>query len=78
MRDASEGAVRDGAGGRLRPVPRHLLEGAGMVVVGAALWLFTGDVDTPVITLRKVGVVLTFLGSGQLLYAGYGAWRSKG
>ncbi|MER0241003.1 DUF5708 family protein [Streptomyces sp. HSW2009] len=78
MRDVSEGAVRGGAGGRLRPGTRHLLEGAGMLVVGAALWLFTGGVDTPVITLRKVGVVLTFLGAGQLLYAGYGAWRGKG
>ncbi|WP_372454948.1 DUF5708 family protein [Streptomyces buecherae] len=54
-----------------RPVVKHLVEGAATAVVGLALWLFTADVHTPVITLRKVGVVLMFVGAAQLLYGAY-------
>ncbi len=38
--------------------------GLGLVtaVVGAVLWLTTGGVETPIITLSKVGVVLLALG----------------
>lgn len=47
-------------------------------MVGLALWLFTSDVHTPVITLRKVGVVLTFVGAAQLLYGAYVRASARG
>ncbi|MEU1792586.1 DUF5708 family protein [Streptomyces sparsogenes] len=50
---------------------KQLLEGSVTLVVGLALWLFTGDVDLPVVTLTKVGVVMMFWGGAQLLYGAY-------
>lgn len=41
---------------------RNLLEGAVTFAVGLVLWLFTGGVEVPVLTLTKVGVVLMCLG----------------
>jgi hypothetical protein len=41
---------------------RNLLEGAVTFVVGLVLWLFTGGVETPVITLTKVGAVMMCVG----------------
>ena len=41
--------------------------------IGLALWSFTGDVETPVVTLTKVGVVLMVVGG---LEAAYGLYRS--
>ncbi|WP_030545727.1 DUF5708 family protein [Streptomyces albus] len=50
---------------------KNLIEGAITFVVGLALWLFTGDVEIPVFTLTKVGVVLMFVGGGLLLLGLY-------
>ncbi|HLL37854.1 MAG TPA: DUF5708 family protein [Streptomyces sp.] len=41
---------------------RNLLAGAGTFAAGPALWLFAGDVEVPVVTLTKVGVVLMCVG----------------
>ena len=45
--------------------------GALMLVVGLALWLGAGDVDTPVITLSKLGLVLTVLGALEVAISGF-------
>ncbi|MBQ0984033.1 hypothetical protein KBZ10_05740 [Streptomyces sp. F63] len=46
---------------------KNLAEGAVTFTVGLALWLFTGDVEIPVFTLTKVGVVLMAVGGALLL-----------
>jgi hypothetical protein len=48
---------------------KDLLEGAGVFGIGLVLWLFTGDVETPVVTLTKVGVVMMCVG-GVLVATG--------
>jgi hypothetical protein len=40
----------------------NLVEGAVTFVIGLGLWLFAGDVDVPVVTLTKVGVVMMCVG----------------
>ncbi|MEU1669912.1 DUF5708 family protein [Streptomyces sparsogenes] len=50
---------------------KQLLEGGVTLVAGLALWLFTGDIELPVVTLTKVGVVMMFWGGAQLLYGTY-------
>ncbi|XVV17411.1 DUF5708 family protein [Actinoplanes sp. CA-131856] len=54
-----------------------LLSGAGTFVVGLLLWLFTGDVETPVITLTKVGAVMMVFGAAEFLWGLYQAARSS-
>ncbi|CAM5333447.1 hypothetical protein SALBM311S_07695 [Streptomyces alboniger] len=54
---------------------RNLLEGAGTLVIGLVLWLFTGDVEVPVVTLTKVGVVMMCVGGALVLTGGYQALR---
>lgn len=58
---------------------KNLLEGAGTFGIGLVLWLFTGDVETPVVTLTKVGVVMMWVG-GALVLAGLvqALWPSAG
>ncbi|MDC0771026.1 DUF5708 family protein [Streptomyces sp. HD] len=41
---------------------KHLLEGTVHVLVGLPLWLFTEDVEVPIVTLTKVGLVVTCIG----------------
>jgi Family of unknown function (DUF5708) len=48
---------------------KQLLVGGGTFAVGLLLWLFTGGVETPVITLTKVGVVLMVLGAAEAAFA---------
>ncbi|MER5490108.1 DUF5708 family protein [Streptomyces sp. NPDC002454] len=43
---------------------RHLGEGVVTFLVGLGLFLFTDGVETPVVTLTKVGVVLMVVGGG--------------
>ena len=45
--------------------------GALMLVVGLALWLGAGEVETPVITLSKFGLVLTVLGALEIVISGF-------
>ena len=52
---------------------KGLVGGGVTFVVGLLLWSFTGDVETPVVTLTKVGVVLMVVGG---LEAAYGLYRS--
>jgi hypothetical protein len=47
----------------------NLVEGILTFVIGLGLWLFTGDVEVPVVTLTKVGVVMMCVG-GVLVAAG--------
>ncbi|MCK8676981.1 MULTISPECIES: DUF5708 family protein [Streptomyces] len=49
--------------------PRNLLEGVATFAAGLALRLFTEGVETPVVTLTKVGVVLMCVG-GALVATG--------
>ncbi|MFW0773791.1 DUF5708 family protein [Paenarthrobacter nitroguajacolicus] len=49
----------------------EILWGAISAVVGLLLWLFAGDIETPIITLSKVGVVLMAVGGGGILYGIY-------
>ncbi|MEU9603216.1 DUF5708 family protein [Streptomyces sp. NPDC048057] len=46
---------------------KNLLEGGVAFAVGLVLNLFTDGVDTPVVTLTKVGVVLMFVGGALIL-----------
>ncbi|MFG3126390.1 DUF5708 family protein [Streptomyces tendae] len=54
---------------------KNLLEGAVTLLTGLALWLFTGDMEVPVVTLTKVGVVLMCVGGAQTAWGLYGAAR---
>jgi hypothetical protein len=50
---------------------KSLSEGVVLIVAGLALWLFTGDIHTPVITLTKVGAVVTVVGALYILHGSY-------
>jgi len=50
---------------------KRLLSGGITFAGGLGLWLFTGGIDTPVITLTKVGVVLMVVGVAEALYGLY-------
>ncbi|MFF7491028.1 DUF5708 family protein [Streptomyces luteogriseus] len=52
----------------------NLVEGAVTFVTGLGLWLFTGDVQVPVVTLTKVGIVMMCVG-GVLVASGL--WRAE-
>lgn len=49
---------------------KSLFIGAGMLIVGLVLWFTTEGVETPVITLTKVGLVLAILGAAELVITG--------
>jgi hypothetical protein len=49
------------------PASKNLTEGTATFLVGLALKLFTGGVETPVLTLTKVGVVLMAVGGCLVL-----------
>ncbi|GAA1205161.1 DUF5708 family protein [Prauserella alba] len=49
---------------------KSLFIGAGMLIVGLVLWLTTEGVETPVVTLTKVGLVLAILGAAELVITG--------
>ncbi|TDT38389.1 hypothetical protein EV562_105407 [Streptomyces sp. BK208] len=56
---------------------RNLLEGVVTLLAGLALWLFTGDVELPVVSLTKVGAVMVCVGAAQAAWGGYGAVRRQ-
>ncbi|XVU30344.1 DUF5708 family protein [Actinoplanes sp. CA-054009] len=62
----------------MSPTVKIMLSGAATFVVGLLLWLFTGDVETPVITLTKFGAVLMVFGALEFLWGLYQAVRSPG
>jgi hypothetical protein len=54
---------------------KAVLMGGITLVIGFLLWRFTGDIETPVVTLTKLGVVLMVLGGLEFLY---GLFKSVG
>ncbi|MFI5674861.1 DUF5708 family protein [Streptomyces cellulosae] len=58
-------------------VSQNLLEGAGTFTAGLLLWLFTEEVEVPVVTLTKVGVVMMWLGGALVALGLYRAARSR-
>ncbi|SNY45269.1 DUF5708 family protein [Paractinoplanes atraurantiacus] len=60
----------------MRSPVKIMLAGAATFVVGLLSWLFTGDVETPVFNLQKVGVVLMVIGGLEFLWGLYQAARA--
>ncbi|MEW2401405.1 DUF5708 family protein [Streptomyces sp. NPDC046862] len=56
---------------------KNLLEGVGTLLVGLVLWLFTEDVEVPVVTLTKVGVVMMCVGGVQTATGLYQVTRTS-
>ncbi|MFF2775943.1 DUF5708 family protein [Streptomyces sp. NPDC058052] len=56
---------------------KNLAEGAVLFGSGLALRLFTGDVEIPIFTLTKVGVVLMVIGGIEILYGIYRTASSR-
>ena len=54
---------------------KNLLEGVVTLLAGLAVWLTTGGVEVPVVTLTKVGVVLMCVGGAQTAWGVYGLTR---
>ncbi|WP_399942941.1 DUF5708 family protein [Streptomyces sp. BBFR25] len=54
---------------------KNLLEGVVTLLAGLAVWLTTGGVEVPLVTLTKVGVVLMCVGGAQTAWGLYGAAR---
>ncbi|MFE0472212.1 DUF5708 family protein [Streptomyces sp. NPDC058947] len=52
---------------------QYAAEGVITFLIGLALWRFTGDVDVPVVTLTKVGVVLMVVGG---VLSANGLWHA--
>ncbi|MDT0266252.1 DUF5708 family protein [Streptomyces sp. DSM 44915] len=48
---------------------RQTIEGLGTALVGLVFFVFLDEVETPVFTLSKVGVVLMAVGGVQLVVA---------
>jgi hypothetical protein len=46
----------------------HLGEGSATFVAGLLLWLFTQDVELPVLTPAKAGIVMMCAGGAQVLW----------
>lgn len=47
---------------------KNLLTGSATFLVGLLLWLFAGDIEIPIFTLTKVGVVLMVIGALEVAY----------
>ncbi|OXS32648.1 DUF5708 family protein [Streptomyces sp. XY006] len=52
---------------------QYAAEGVITFLIGLALWRFTGDVDVPVVTLTKAGVVLMVVGG---VLSANGLWHA--
>ncbi|MFE7621640.1 DUF5708 family protein [Streptomyces sp. NPDC057496] len=55
----------------MNPTMKALVGGGVTFVVGLVLWQFAGEIETPVVTLTKLGVVLMALGVLEVLYGLY-------
>ncbi|MFJ4685355.1 DUF5708 family protein [Streptomyces sp. NPDC091377] len=60
----------------MKQASKNLREGGITFTIGLALRLFTDGVDTPVVTLTKVGVALMFVGGGLLALGTFQSLRS--
>ncbi|WP_194837735.1 DUF5708 family protein [Nocardia sp. XZ_19_369] len=47
---------------------KAVITGGITLVIGFVLWRFTGDIETPVVTLTKLGIVLMVVGGLEVLY----------
>ncbi|QBS43463.1 DUF5708 family protein [Nocardia sp. CS682] len=47
---------------------KAVITGGITLVIGFVLWRFTGNVETPVVTPTKLGIVLMALGGLEVLY----------
>jgi hypothetical protein len=56
---------------------KNLIEGSVTLLVGLVLWLFTDGVDTPVVTLTKLGVVLMAIGGVQMVFGLFQLQKAK-
>ncbi|MEV4352295.1 DUF5708 family protein [Actinoplanes sp. NPDC049596] len=56
---------------------KNLVIGSATFVVGLLLWMFAGDIEIPVFTLTKVGVVLMVIGALEFCYGLYLAMRGR-
>lgn len=61
----------------MNPTTKSFLEGAAHLVAGLGLWLFGGDVEIPVFTLTKIGVVLMAIGVVLIAKGGYLTVRAR-
>ncbi|MEU2992249.1 DUF5708 family protein [Streptomyces griseoincarnatus] len=61
----------------MRRATGHCATGAGTVLGGLALWRWTQEVELPVISLPKEGVVLMLLGGAEILLGLYRAVRRQ-
>ncbi|MET9763509.1 DUF5708 family protein [Streptomyces sp. NPDC006372] len=52
---------------------QYLSEGVVTFLIGLLLWRFTGDVDVPVVTLTKVGIVMMIVGG---VLSASGLWHA--
>ncbi|MEU0544680.1 DUF5708 family protein [Nocardia sp. NPDC005978] len=52
-----------------------ILIGVAVLAVGLALWLFARDIETPVISLHKVGVVVAIIGGLEVARSGFAMVR---
>ncbi|MEU9865438.1 DUF5708 family protein [Streptomyces sp. NPDC047971] len=56
---------------------KNFAEGAVLFGIGLALRLFTEDIEIPVFTLTKLGVVLMAIGGIEILYGVYRTASSR-
>ncbi|GAA2655086.1 DUF5708 family protein [Streptomyces lunalinharesii] len=54
---------------------KGIAAGAVLAIVGVILWLTTKEVQTPVVSLHKVGLVLAVVGAAEALFALFGAGK---
>ncbi|MFJ9416950.1 DUF5708 family protein [Streptomyces sp. NPDC101227] len=52
--------------------------GIVLAIVGVILWLTTKEVETPVVSLHKAGLVLALVGAAEALFALVGMGRKAG
>ncbi|MFD5340576.1 DUF5708 family protein [Streptomyces hawaiiensis] len=52
---------------------QYAVEGVGTFLIGLLLWRFTGDVEVPVVTLTKVGIVMMIVGG---VLSANGLWHA--
>ncbi|MGW6568012.1 DUF5708 family protein [Streptomyces sp. NPDC054975] len=61
----------------MKQASKNLLEGVVTFAVGLVLRLFTDGVETPVVTLTKVGVVLMWVGGVLVAWGLFQAVRGS-
>ncbi|MEU9701879.1 DUF5708 family protein [Streptomyces sp. NPDC047981] len=61
----------------MRQSSKNLIEGVLTFAAGLALRLFTDGVETPVVTLTKVGLVLMYVGGALVALGLFQAFRAS-